>query len=83
MEDNHVQMVLDKISTLETKEDQRHDEQMEAIASVHRKQDKTNGRLGRLEKRQSFLSGGLAVITILVLPILFMILTRIINEITF
>lgn len=56
---------------------------MSAIASVHRKQDKTNGRISTLEKRQAYLSGGLTVLTVLILPILFMVLTRIIGEIKF
>lgn len=33
----------------------------------------TNGRVGNLENRESFTKGGLAVLTVLVLPLLFIV----------
>lgn len=36
----------------------------------------TNGRVGKLERWQSFIQGGLAVLTILVVPILIFIITH-------
>lgn len=82
MPDSHVTMIIDKIATLEHKEDQRHEESMEAIRSIHRKQDTTNGRISKLERSSAYIKGAVAVIITLVLPILFMILTRIINNIS-
>lgn len=80
---DHTQMMLDKITTLESKENGRHFEQMEAIKGVHRKQDIANKRTTKLEKKQAYTQGALAVLTVIILPILFLILTRVINEINF
>lgn len=50
-----------------------------SIDKLTAEQKTTNGRVKKLELRNQFLTGGLTVIIILILPILFIIATKIIN----
>lgn len=40
----------------------------------------TNGRVSKLEKWQSFIMGGLAVITVLILPVIFILVTNFLQK---
>ena len=55
----------------------------EGFKGVHERQDKTNGKVGangeaivELKKWRAFITGGLAVLTILVIPILLYLITQ-------
>lgn len=43
---------------------------------------KTNGRVGRLENWRSFITGGLAIVTLIVLPLIVYIFTSQVNAVT-
>lgn len=74
--ENHVGLIIKKIETLERKVDKRNDETLEAIKSVHRKQDLTNGRIGRLEIWKGYLAGATAVIMFLLVSIIIPVLLK-------
>ena len=46
------------------------DEINRKLDTIHEQTVKTNGRIGSLEKWRSFITGGLAVLTMLVVPVL-------------
>lgn len=46
------------------------------VARIEAQTVKTNGRTSKLENWQNFIMGGLAVITILMLPILFIVVNN-------
>lgn len=50
----------------------RFDRQDKQLADIKEQTIKTNGRVSKLEGWQSFIKGGMAVITILLVPLLFM-----------
>jgi len=63
--------------TLDKKLDQYQAENRESHNEMIRAQRVTNGRVTRLEGWQSFIMGGLAILAVLVLPLVFLIFSQV------
>jgi len=51
----------------------------EVLIRVEEKVDKQNGRVRKLENRDAFNKGGLAILSVIILPIAFIVLSNFLN----
>lgn len=54
-----------------------------SVSEVSHRVGIQNGRVGKLETRNAFIAGGLAILTILVLPIVFIVIQQVIIHLKF
>lgn len=79
MSDPSNSVLFERINGIDRLINQRFDSQDQRITSLHDKANATNGRVKSLEKYQWGIMGAVAIITTLVLPVLFMIAAKYIN----
>jgi hypothetical protein len=72
-------IILERMNGFENLLNQRFSAQHEIMQSLHRKVDLTNGRVTKQERWQAYIMGAVAILTTLILPILFIIAAKIIN----
>lgn len=73
-------VIVERLDGLRQLMDQKFSGQHEIMQSLHRKVDHTNGRVMKLEKWRAYLAGAVAILMTLIVPILFMVLTRLIDK---
>ncbi len=76
---DHEYKDMEAFSKLTDKMDEKFSDIRTILVEVKDQTTKTNGRVNKLERWQSFMMGGLAILTVLVLPILFIIVSAIIS----
>jgi hypothetical protein len=77
---DHEDKDIEAFKKLNDKMDEKFGDVRTILIEIKEQTTKTNGRVNKLERWQSFMMGGLAILTILVLPILFIIVSAIISS---
>lgn len=75
VDENH-QETKEQVALLSRRINDQNTEQMAHLTKIVEQTTKTNGRVTNLESWQTYIKGGVAVITVLMLPILFILISQ-------